>query len=91
MKVNLNTTSFNTNIQTTTAGSESQLMSHNFSIHQIVIDENKRTVFTPNQLSAIIDDIILFTSMSLNDEVAQISSDQSCHMNNSLSAINFSR
>lgn len=40
-------------------------------IHQVVIDKNRKTLFTSNQLSAFIDDIIVFTSMNLDDTVTQ--------------------
>ncbi len=60
-------------------------------IHQVVIDKNRKTLFTSNQLSAFIDDIIVFTSMNLDDTVAQATLNWPCQAQVVLSAVNFFR
>jgi len=40
-------------------------------IYQDIIDKNKKTLFTLNQLSAIINNIIVFTLMNLNHILTQ--------------------
>ncbi len=60
-------------------------------IHQVVIDKNRKTLFTSNQLSAFIDNIIVFTSMNLDDTVAQATLNWSCQAQVVLSVVNFFR
>ncbi len=60
-------------------------------IHQVVIDKNRKTLFTSNQLSAFIDDIIVFTSMNLDDTVTQATLNWSCQAQVVLSVVNFFR
>ncbi len=90
LDVSWNSTSFNASMQTTLEYSP-EAMSSNSSIHHIVVDTDVKTVFTPNQLNASVDDTILFTPVNLRDHIAQISLDRPCQANDLLSAVNFSR
>lgn len=74
-----------------TSKSESKAMFANASIHQIVVDTIKETIFVPNQLSAFIDDIVMFISMNPRSHVYTITSDRSCQADDSLNVINFSK
>ena len=60
-------------------------------IHQVIIDKNRKTLFTSNQLSAFIDDIIVFTSMNLDDTVTQATLNWPCQAQVVLSVVNFFR
>ncbi len=60
-------------------------------IYQVVIDKDKKTLFTPDQLSAFTGDIIVFTSVNLDDTVAQATLDWPCQAQFVLSTVNFFR
>ncbi len=91
LDVSWNSTSFNVSMQATTLESSSEAMSSNSFIHHIVVDIDVKTVFTPNQLNASVDDIILFTSVNLRNHIAQTSLDRPCQADDLLSAVNFFR
>lgn len=91
LDVSWNSTNLNASIQTTTPEPNPDAMSANSLIHQVVVDEDKRTVFTPSQLNASIGDTILFTPVNLGDRIFRIALEQPCQAGDSLSAINFSR
>lgn len=87
-----NSTSVNTSMQTIKplAAAPGPIYSTSV-IHQVVIDKDKKTLFTPDQLSASIGDIIVFTPVDLGDTVAQATLDWPCQAQVVLSAVNFSR
>ncbi len=91
LNVSWNSTSFNASMQATTLESSSEAMSSNSSIHHIVVDIDVKTVFTPNQLNAFVDDTILFTPVNLRNHIAQTSLDRPCQADDLLSAVNFFR
>ena len=91
LDVSWNSTSLNASIQTTTPEPDPDAMFANSSIHQVIVDADEKTVFTPNQLNASIGDTILFTPVNLRDRIFRITLEQLCQPSDSLSAINFSR
>ena len=66
-------------------------MSSNSSIHHIVVDTERESVFTPNQLNADAGDTILIIPVSVRDRVAQTSIDRPCGAGDSTNAVNISR
>lgn len=92
MNITWNSTSVNTSMQTMKSlAAASGPISSTSVIHQVVIDKDRKTLFTSDQLSAFIDDIIVFTSMNLDDTVAQATLDWPCQAQVVLSAVNFFR
>ena len=91
LDVSWNSTSLNARIETTTPEPDPDAMFANSSIHQVVVDTDKKTVFTPNQLNASIGDTILFTPVDQGDHISRITLEQPCQASDSLNAINFSR
>jgi len=47
-------------------------------IHQVIINKDKKTLFTPNQVIASIGDIIVFTPVDRGDTVAQATLNWPC-------------
>jgi len=86
-----NSTTLNASIQTTMPEPRPEAISWNSSIHHIIVDADEKTVFSPNQLNASIGDTVLFTPVKLGDGISQISLDQPCQAEGSLSPLNFSR
>ncbi len=91
LDVSWNSTSFNASIQATTPEPSPEAMSSESSIHHVVVDTDEKTVFAPGQLNASVGDTILFTPVNLGAKIAQMSLDRSCQVDDSLSAVNFSR
>ena len=91
LDVSWNSTSLNASIQTLTPEPHLETISFNSSIHHIIVGAGERAGFSPNQLNASIGDTILFTPVKLGDSIAQVSLDQNCQVDGSLSPLNFSR
>jgi len=76
VNITWNSTSVNTSMQTMKLlAAAPEPISSTSVIYQVVIDKDKKTLFTPDQLSAFTGDIIVFTSVNLDDTVAQATLD----------------
>ena len=84
-------TGFNVSIQTMISESYSKAMTYNSSIHRVIVDANKKNIFSPQRLKASVGDTILFTSVEIQNRIAQVCQDQRCQADDSLSLLNFSR
>ena len=91
LDVSWNSTDFNASIQTMISELYPEAMSCCSSIHRVIVNAGKKTFFSPRQLNASVGDIILFTPVRIGDRIAQVSPDQPCQSDGSLSPMNYSR